>query len=106
MKKELNNELEPMDILVPNFWKTAVFKLLENPEKVLPVYSKDPEVNPSVQDFFLLLVKEEGKIFMQAEGFSTNILEIAFLINVSDRWQVFQPGIYRLDVTKYLKGVV
>ena len=106
MKKELNNELEPMDILVPDFWYKAHLRLLENPGKVLPVYSKDTEVNPPVQDFFLSLVKDEGKIFMQAEGFSTNILEIAFLINVSDRWQVFQPGIYRLDVTKYLKGVV
>ena len=95
-----------MDILVPNFWKTAVFKLLENPEKVLPVYSEDREVDPPVQNFFLRFVKEDGKVYMQAEGFSTNSLEVAFLINVSDNWQIFQPGIYRLDSTKYLKGIV
>lgn len=100
MKKELENELEPMDMASPDFWGEATTLLFNNPGKVLPVYLEDPISKELVGNYFLRLVKERKKIFVQVEGFDSTVLETAFIVGSSDKWKRLQPGIYRLNITR------
>jgi hypothetical protein len=106
MTLEQDNELEPMYLGIPHFGQLSTFKLLEDPDKVLPVYTKIPTSKEPKIDFFLSIVREEGKRFLQAEGFTSDELEKDFVVRVSDRWSLLQPGIWRLDITEMVKGVL
>lgn len=99
MRKELENELEPINMAWPDFWNNVTKKLTKHPGKVLPVYLEVPGFEQPFGDYFIRLVREEKGVFIQIEGFSSNSLEKGFLKGSSKNWVLFQPGIYRLDIT-------
>lgn len=97
MGKELSNELNPLNIVDPDYWNKAVSQLIKNPDKVLPVFIViDPH---HVEDYFLKLIHEGNKLFFQAEGFSSYEMEDGFALGSDSDWKMVQPGIYRLDIT-------
>jgi len=100
MKKELENELEPLDMARPDFWGDVTVILANNPGKVLPVYLKDDKSEQPIGSYFIRLVREKKRLFMQVEGFNSTALEMGFVVGSSNEWKRLQPGIYRLDVTK------
>lgn len=98
MKRELDNELRPFDISQVNAWIKIVNLLFTNPDKTLPVFYSDPGTNRVLGDYFFRIIKEDEKVFLQAEGFSNRDTENGFRTGMSD-WKVVQPGIYRIDVS-------
>lgn len=106
MKKELANELEPMNLETPKFWEEAVISLAEHPTMVLPVFVKEPLAEPPESNCFLRLVREDGKIFVQIEGFSSLDFKRSFEEFKASDWIKLQPGIYRTDMTDILRGLV
>lgn len=101
MRKELENELKPLNIVDPEYWNKATHQLFQNPNKVLPVFiSLDSQY---VGDYFLKLIREGNKMFFQAEGFSSNEIESGFVLGSGTDWKKVQPGIYRLDITLNLQ---
>lgn len=96
MSKELSNELGPINMASPDFWDKATEKLFENPDMILPVYLYAEKYY--IGDYFIGLVDENGKTFIQAEGFSSHMLEVGFVLGSSDEWKRIQPGIYRLAI--------
>lgn len=99
MKIEMENELEPINMVQPDFWGTALDCLVENPDKVLPIYLKVDGSPKSLGNYFISFVMENKKIYVQAEGFDSSAMEIGFIIGSEEEWVMLQPGIYRLDVT-------
>ena len=89
-----------MNMASPDFWDEATTLLFDNPGKVLPVYLEDPISKELVGNYFLRLVREERKIFIQVEDFDSTVLETAFIVGSSDKWKRLQPGIYRLRTTR------
>lgn len=99
MSKEIENELPELSLNDPLFWEKASKGWIDNPKMVLPVYLEDPETKERVGDFYFSFVTEKGRTYMQADGFSTDILETAFVTSSSLEWIRIQKGIYRIDVT-------
>jgi len=95
----LKNELEPINMAWPDFWNNVTKKLTKHPGKVLPVYLEVPGFEQPFGDYFIRLVREEKSVFIQVEDFSSNKFERGFLKGSSKNWILFQPGIYRLDIT-------
>lgn len=100
----MENELEPLNICRKHFWEIAIGRMCDNPKKVLPVYLKPPRFSKPLGDYFLHFVKEDGKVYLQAEGFSSKEVESGFVIGFDENLTHVQPGIYRLDITDYLGG--
>jgi hypothetical protein len=98
MKRELENELRPFNISQVNSWIKIVNLLFTNPDKTLPVFFADPDTDKVLGDYFFRIVKENEKVFVQAEGFSNRDIESSFTGGTSD-WEVVQPGIYRIDIS-------
>ena len=97
MEKELPNELNPLNIIDPNYWDKATSQLFHNPNKILPVFM--PTDSNRVEDYFLRLIRDGNKIFFQAEGFSSCEMESGFALGSGTDWKKIQPGIYRLEIT-------
>lgn len=98
MKRELDNELRPFDTSQLNAWVKIINLLFTNPDKTLPVFFADPDTDKVLGDYFFRIVKEQGKVYLQAEGFSNREIESSFQAGMSD-WKMIQPGIYRFDVS-------
>lgn len=100
MRIELENELEPMNMIQRDFFWKARIKLDENEGKILPVYIKGFEANEERGNFFIRLVAENGVVYLQAEDFSSSELARNFTSKYSARaWKEIQPNIYRLKTT-------
>ncbi len=92
-------ELNPLNLCAgPNMWATAIHLLKDNPEKVLPVYMEDPETGYHLGDYSLWFYKDGSKLFLVAENFSSPDFEQAFRIGTEEKWQLIQPGIYKIEV--------
>lgn len=99
MGKELENEFDPLNISQRHIWVKIIYRLATHPDKVLPVFYTDPDTDEVLGDYFYRIVKERGKVFLQAEGFSNKEVESGFTIGMDD-WEPLQPGIYRLELTE------
>lgn len=100
MRKELPNELKPINMASPNFWDNAAEQLFENPTMILPVYLCTERYY--IGEYFIGLVNEDNRLFLQAEGFSSHELELGFVQGSYEDWKKLQPGIYRLDITDFI----
>jgi len=67
---------------------------------ILPVYLCTDKFY--IGDYFVGLVEDNGKPFLQAEGFSSYELELGFVLGSDENWGKIQPGIYRLDITNFI----
>jgi hypothetical protein len=90
-------ELEPISVSSEDFWRVVVGRLLENSKKVQPVYLESPEFG-KIGDFFISLIEEDGKHFVQAGDFSSLSIDEAFISVCTSKWVQLQPGIYRLEI--------
>jgi hypothetical protein len=96
--------LEPTNLEVdPSaFFEKMAEKLKKNPQMVQPVRIYSPETK-KVEDFFISIVEEKGKCFLQIGEFSTPDLDSIFIDVVfkgecDTEWMQVQPGIYRTEI--------
>ena len=107
MGKEQDNELKPLNYFEGlGFWVAASMILIYNPGHVLPVWLGSSKSESPQADFFLLLGRDDQKTFMQAEDFNSKESEEAFLKHATPKWENIQPGIYQLDITEIVKGLL
>jgi len=100
MSTEMINELSPLNLTNPDFWYSAIEQLLDNPNKVLPVYLEHPDTHERLGGYYMHIINDGSKVFVQVEDFSVPEIETGFVIGSSDEWKRLQPGIYRFDITK------
>ena len=101
MIRELENELDPINMVQRDFIWKAHNKLRQNRGRVLPVFIQGYDAVKEKGSFFMRLVNDGGTEYMQAEGFSSSELAREFP-QLYERWgwKELQPNIYRLNTFK------
>ncbi|KKR41538.1 MAG: hypothetical protein UU51_C0003G0017 [Microgenomates group bacterium GW2011_GWC1_41_20] len=101
MRKELENELDPINMIESDFVWKAHNRLRQNRGKVLPVFVKSHDAKEERGSFYMRLVMDNEITYMQAEEFSSTELARDFP-KLYERWgwKELQPNIYRLNTAK------
>jgi hypothetical protein len=73
-------------------------KLAANPTMVQPLRAISGETGLPISTFFMSIVTEDDRLFIQLEGFSSKEYEHVIIKSFPDngRWSILQPGIFRL----------
>jgi len=101
MRKELENELDPINMIESDFVWKAHNRLRQNRGMVLPVFVKGHDAKEERGSFYMRLVMDNEITYMQAEEFSSTELARDFP-KLYERWgwKELQPNIYRLNTAK------